>query len=625
MDSASHSYLTQMLHRIARRRVILLWSLLVFALSNNSAEAKWWNSEWSIRKKFTVDLTEQTAGIKDGIGPAVLLVRLHDGNFQFSAAKEDGSDIRLVAADDKTPLAFHIERFDPLLAEAFIWVKVPDLHSGAQTSFWLYYGNSGSKATRIDDAKGTYDSDTVLVYHFAERAQPAVDASGSGNNSSNAGTPVDGSLIGGGIRLDGASAITVPASASLVWQAGASFTCSIWVKPATLTSNAVILSRRDGTNSFLLGLRNGIPFVSVNGQATADGAPIAANEWHYLAVTASGTHISLYLDGEPYGNLGIANPPLNTAISIGGENPGTQGSPGTGSAGFTGELDELIISKTARSRDAIKFAAISQGGGEKSTKLLAFSQDEQTSSWLSGGYIGVILKSLTADGWVVIGILAIMAVISWLVMINKASYLQAIGKGNELFLKEWRHVASDLTVLDHGSSQSINTLGGRVDAEGQQAMRKAPLFRIYHLGSGELQSRLAAERSGKGRGLSGRSIQAIRATLDGGLVRETQKLNRLMVLLTIAISGGPFLGLLGTVIGVMITFAAIAAQGDVNVNAIAPGIAAALAATVAGLGVAIPSLFGYNYLLSRVKDTTSDMQVFVDEFVTRMAEFYEAD
>ena len=91
------------------------------------------------------------------------------------------------------------------------------------------------------------------------------------------------------------------------------------------------------------------------------------------------------------------------------------------------------------------------------------------------------------------------------------------------------------------------------------------------------------------------SIQAIRASLDGGMVRETQRLNKLMVLLTIAISGGPFLGLLGTVVGVMITFAAIAAAGDVNVNAIAPGIAAALLATVAGLAVAIPALFGYNY------------------------------
>ena len=60
-------------------------------------------------------------------------------------------------------------------------------------------------------------------------------------------------------------------------------------------------------------------------------------------------------------------------------------------------------------------------------------------------------------------------------------------------------------------------------------MRKAPLFRIYHLGSGELQSRLASDRAGKSKGLSARSIQAIRATLDGGLVRETQKLNSLMV------------------------------------------------------------------------------------------------
>src|SRR6202044_2589009 len=97
------------------------------------------------------------------------------------------------------------------------------------------------------------------------------------------------------------------------------------------------------------------------------------------------------------------------------------------------------------------------------------------------------------------------------------------------------------------------------------------------------------------------------------LVRLSQRLSSQMVWLTIAIAGGPFLGLLGTVVGVMITFAAIAASGDVNVNAIAPGIAAALLATVAGLGVAIPCLFGYNYLASRIKTIASDMQIFIDE------------
>ncbi|MDP1791135.1 MAG: MotA/TolQ/ExbB proton channel family protein, partial [Methylibium sp.] len=122
--------------------------------------------------------------------------------------------------------------------------------------------------------------------------------------------------------------------------------------------------------------------------------------------------------------------------------------------------------------------------------------------------------------------------------------------------------------------------------------------------------------------LSGAALNAIRAAMDAAMVRENQRLNSQIVLLTIAISGGPFLGLLGTVVGVMITFAAIAAAGDVNVNAIAPGIAAALLATVAGLAVAIPALFGYNWLASKIKNISADMQIFVDEFVTLVAERY---
>jgi len=107
--------------------------------------------------------------------------------------------------------------------------------------------------------------------------------------------------------------------------------------------------------------------------------------------------------------------------------------------------------------------------------------------------------------------------------------------------------------------------------------------------------------------------------------REIDRLEQNLEFLANVGSISPYVGLLGTVVGVMITFAAIAASGDVNVNAIAPGIAAALVATVAGLGVAIPALFGYNYLISRIKDLTNDIQVFVDEFVTKMAEFYSAD
>src|SRR5262249_34841591 len=148
------------------------------------------------------------------------------------------------------------------------------------------------------------------------------------------------------------------------------------------------------------------------------------------------------------------------------------------------------------------------------------------------------------------------------------------------------------------------------------------LSQVYQAGAEEVKGRIngaGAEQLA----LSPKAIESIRARIGAARVRESQKLNRFMVLLTIAISGGPFLGLLGTVVGVMITFAAIAATGDVNVAAIAPGIAAALVATVAGLAVAIPALFAYNYIGARIKNIVADMQVFADEFIARIAEAYE--
>ena len=154
------------------------------------------------------------------------------------------------------------------------------------------------------------------------------------------------------------------------------------------------------------------------------------------------------------------------------------------------------------------------------------------------------------------------------------------------------------------------------------AFSGSTIYRIYHVGVEEMNRRLYKNNAAPGseQVLSAQSMNAVRAIMEAKLTRELQKLNAQMVLLTIAISGGPFLGLLGTVIGVMITFAAIAVSGEVNVNAIAPGIAGALTATVAGLVVAIPCLFGYNYLGGNIKEITADMHVFVDEFIATLSE-----
>ena len=98
------------------------------------------------------------------------------------------------------------------------------------------------------------------------------------------------------------------------------------------------------------------------------------------------------------------------------------------------------------------------------TKFGAEGPADQPSTWLSRlstGYFGVIIKSLTVDGWVVICILAVMAVMSWSVMINKISYLNGISKGNALFMKEWSRVAADLTALDDAEEEPLQKMGAR--------------------------------------------------------------------------------------------------------------------------------------------------------------------
>src|SRR5262249_4927089 len=160
-----------------------------------------------------VDTSSTGANVTDPIGTTPVLIRLHVGNFRFASAKDDGSDLRFVAGDDKTPLKHHVEKYEALLGEALVWVNVPNVQPGAKANIWLYYGNQ--KAPAANDAKGTYDSDTLLVYHFSERGTPSLDSSVWANNAQSAGQPAEGSLIGNGLRLDGRVPLTLPALPSL--------------------------------------------------------------------------------------------------------------------------------------------------------------------------------------------------------------------------------------------------------------------------------------------------------------------------------------------------------------------------------------------------------------------------
>src|ERR1700760_1956506 len=103
------------MRRLDWRRGWLLLALLALAPTQALA---WWQTDWSYRKQITVDTTPKGANITQAVGRMPVLIRLHTGNFSFTDAQENGNDIRFVNSDDKTPLPFHVESFDPLLGVA---------------------------------------------------------------------------------------------------------------------------------------------------------------------------------------------------------------------------------------------------------------------------------------------------------------------------------------------------------------------------------------------------------------------------------------------------------------------------------------------------------------------------
>jgi biopolymer transport protein ExbB len=105
--------------------IAALAALVVLGLLAAPNAHAWWDGKWKQRMKIQFDTSAKAADIKESLIDVPVLIRLHTGNFSFSNAKADGSDIRFVSADDKTPLKYHIEKFDPKEEIALIWVKVP--------------------------------------------------------------------------------------------------------------------------------------------------------------------------------------------------------------------------------------------------------------------------------------------------------------------------------------------------------------------------------------------------------------------------------------------------------------------------------------------------------------------
>ncbi|MDQ0072479.1 biopolymer transport protein ExbB [Variovorax boronicumulans] len=585
------------------RRILLIVLTLLSTLLPGLAHA-WWQAEWSYRKPVTIDGGPQAGAIGSDAGRVPVLVRLHTGNFKFEGVSETGADLRFVAADDKTVLNHQIEQFDPLLGMALIWVDVPNVSAGTPTKLWMYYGNP--KAPASGNGQRSFDPDYTLVYHFAEGAVPPRDTTAYGNNGQTPAVPVEGTVIGKGAQL-GTGPLMLPATPSLAVQAGGALTFSAWVKPDQLGARQVIYARRDGVGELVVGIDQGGPFVQVNGQRSAPGQPVQAGQWSHIAVKAEGENVALYVGGRPAVSLAAKLPALNTAAAIGADAPaGAAAAQGAQAAAaafapFTGAIDEVRLSKVARADALLLADAVSQGA---ESRLTAFGADEQQAG---KSHFGFILAAMPLDAWVVVGLLGLMMVLSWAIMIGKGRSYGATSRANGIFIEHFREAAG--APLDRLAVSNSVPEDVRADSS---------LWRLYEVAIDEMRRR--HDRGYDLSAVSTATIGAIRAAMDGVMVRETERMSKRMNWLSTTIEGAPYVGLFGTVIGIMLVFVVAAMAGAVDINSVAPGMAAALLCTAAGLGVAIPALFGYNWLASRSDAIGADMAVFVDEFVTRLAE-----
>lgn len=573
------------------RRILFLLTLLSAFLPGTALA--WWQPDWAYRKPITIDAGPQGGALKSDAGRTPVLVRLHTGNFSFDGTSENGTDLRFIAADDKTVLNYQIEQFDPLLGIALVWVDVPTVTTNAPQRVWMYYGNR--KAPAAGNGQMTFDPDYTLVYHFSETGTQPRDTTGYGNHAFTPVTTFDGSVIGKGAQFNG-TPLMLPVSPSLATQANGPFTVSAWVRPDKLAAGQVVYSRREGTNEFVLGIDSGVPFVQVNGQRSEPGQPVRAGQWSHVAATADEQGVHLYVNGTVAANLAAHLPALNSAAAVGGDALG-----GTGLTPFNGAIDELRLSKTARSAGLIQADAVAQGA---ESRLVSMGPDEQQAG---KSHFGFILAAMPVDAWVVVCVLGLMMAGSWAIMITKSRYYSTVSRANTRFMAVFRETA--------GASLDSLVRGGKVGADVRQ---DSSLWRLYEIAIREMQ--LRHERGFDINAVSAATIAAIRAAMEGVMVRENERMARRMNWLSTTIEGAPYVGLFGTVIGIMLVFVVAAMAGAVDINSVAPGMAAALLCTAAGLGVAIPALFGYNWLASRADAIAADMAVFVDEFATRLAE-----
>src|SRR5450432_2907136 len=230
---------------------------------------------------------------------------------------------------------------------------------------------------------------------------------------------------------------------------------------------------------------------------------------------------------------------------------------------------------------------------------------------LAAGGLVFAFQQSTLPGRMILLTLFAASIFSWTVMVTKFRVVRFAQRRREQFLELFRT-----------DRQPLRIYTDRIRFEG------APVFAVYKAGCKELTFQLLGSadvdetfraRLDSAPKISPAQMRVVTTAMERAVGETALRLESQMILLATAVSGAPFLGLLGTVWGVMETFGDVAAAGSANLAAMAPGVSAALITTVTGLLVAIPAMFGYNYLVT----TLRAMIVELDNFGAELASEFE--
>ncbi len=237
------------------------------------------------------------------------------------------------------------------------------------------------------------------------------------------------------------------------------------------------------------------------------------------------------------------------------------------------------------------------------------------------------IENATPEGKITVLVLLVLSLFSWTIILTKFRQLQIARKATKKFFEAYASTRDPLDIQRKGEEFEGAPayqlyIRGADELAYQLKNNPVPVRTVSTLidaGSSTSTEILAKSTATK---ISLPSFEAVKVILEEASGGQAMALEKGMIVLSTAVAGGPFIGLLGTVWGVMSTFAGIAASNSASLTAMAPGVAAALVATVTGLLVAIPAMFAYNFMVTSIRAITQELDGFASRYANQIEHVY---